>query len=387
MKIISILGSTGSIGKSTLSVIKLHPDRFKVFALSGFDNVDLLLEQTIKFKPRFIVTKDLESKKQLIDKLKETKLDTEVLYGNDGYSFIATHEAVTTVVAGISGSAGLISTIDAAKSGKQILLANKESMVMAGDLINKICSENNATIIPIDSEHNAIFQVFSQDTDTNMVKKVILTASGGPFRNHNLESLKEVTVDEALNHPNWKMGKKVSIDSATMMNKGLEVIEASHLFRLDIDKIEVVMHPQSIIHSFVEFIDGSSLSQLGNPDMRVPIAYALSFPERITSGVGGISLDKLPSLEFFKPDFKRFRCLDLSYQCLAMGTAHCINLNASNEIAVEAFLSGKISFIQIPELIEKTLLKAEAANINSVEDILEIDNLARIEANKILNKY
>ena len=387
MKIISILGSTGSIGKSTLSVINLHPDRFKVFALGGFNNVDLLLEQTIKFKPSFIVTKDLESKKQLMGKLKETKLDTQVLYGNDGYSFIASHEKVTTVVAAITGSAGLISTIDAAKSGKQILLANKESMVMAGDLINKICFENNSRLIPIDSEHNAIFQVFSQNTDTNMVKKVILTASGGPFRDHNLENLKEVTVDEALNHPNWKMGKKVSIDSATMMNKGLEVIEASHLFRLDIDKIEVVMHQQSIIHSFVEFIDGSSLSQLGNPDMRVPIAYALSFPERITSGVGGISLDKLPSLEFFKPDLKRFRCLDLSYQCLAMGTAHCINLNASNEIAVAAFLSGKISFIQIPELIEKTLLKAEVVNINSVEDILEIDNLARIEANKILNKY
>ena len=387
MKIISILGSTGSIGKSTLSVINLHPDRFKVFALGGFNNVDLLLEQTIKFKPSFIVTKDLESKKQLMGKLKETKLDTVVLYGNDGYSFIASHEKVTTVVAAITGSAGLISTIDAAKSGKQILLANKESMVMAGDLINKICFENNSRLIPIDSEHNAIFQVFSQNTDTNMVKKVILTAPGGPFRDHNLENLKEVTVDEALNHPNWKMGKKVSIDSATMMNKGLEVIEASHLFRLDIDKIEVVMHPQSIIHSFVEFIDGSSLSQLGNPDMRVPIAYALSFPERITSGVGGVSLDKLPSLEFFKPDLKRFRCLDLSYQCLAMGTAHCISLNASNEIAVEAFLLGKISFIQIPEVIEKMLHKAEAMNVYSVEHIIEIDNLARLETNKILKKY
>jgi 1-deoxy-D-xylulose-5-phosphate reductoisomerase len=387
MKIISILGSTGSIGKSTLSVINLHPERFKVFALGGFNNVDLLLEQTIKFKPSFIVTKDLESKKQLMDKLKETKLDTVVLYGKDGYSFIASHEEVTTVVAAITGSAGLISTIDAAKSGKQILLANKESMVMAGDLINKICSANNSTLIPIDSEHNAIFQVFSQNTDTNIVKKVILTASGGPFRNHDPKRLKSVTVDEALKHPNWKMGKKVSIDSATMMNKGLEVIEASHLFRLNVDKIEVVMHPQSIIHSFVEFIDGSSLSQLGNPDMRVPIAYALSFPERITSGVGGVSLDKLPSLEFFKPDLKRFRCLDLSYQCLAMGTAYCINLNASNEIAVEAFLSGKISFIQIPELIEKTLLKAKAVDVKSVEDILEIDNLARIETKKILNKF
>ena len=386
MKIISILGSTGSIGKSALSVINLHPDRFKVFALGGFNNVDLLLEQTIKFKPSFIVTKDLESKKQLKDRLKETKLDTVVLYGKDGYSFIASHEKVTIVVAAITGAAGLISTIDAAKSGKQILLANKESMVMAGDLINKICSANNSTLIPIDSEHNAIFQVFSKNTDTNMVKKIILTASGGPFREHSLKSLKEVTVDEALNHPNWKMGKKVSIDSATMMNKGLEVIEASHLFGLNTEKIEVIMHPQSIIHSFVEFIDGSSLSQLGNPDMRVPIAYALSFPERITSGVGGVSLDKLPRLEFFKPDYKRFRCLDLSYQCLAMGTAHCIYLNASNEIAVEAFLSGKISFIQIPELIEKTLLKAETVDINSLENILDIDNLARIEAKKMLNK-
>ena len=386
MKIISILGSTGSIGRSALSVINLHPERFKVFSLGGFNNLDLLLKQTIKFKPSFIVTKDLESKKQLMAKLKETDLDTVVLYGKEGYSFIPSHEKVTTVVAAITGSAGLISTIDAAKSGKQILLANKESMVMAGELINKICSANNSTLIPIDSEHNAIFQVFSKNTDTNIVKKVILTASGGPFRDRSLKSLKEVTIEEALNHPNWKMGKKVSIDSATMMNKGLEVIEASHLFGLNTEKIEVVMHPQSIIHSFVEFIDGSSLSQLGNPDMRVPIAYALRFTERITSGVDGVSLDKLPSLEFFKPDLNRFRCLDLSYQCLAMGTAHCINLNASNEIAVEAFLSKKIGFIQIPELIEKTLLKAEAVDINSVEDILEIDSLARIEAKKILNK-
>ena len=386
MKIISILGSTGSIGKSTLSVIKLHPEKFKVFALAGFNNVDLLLEQTIKFKPSFIVTKDLASKKQLIHKLKETKLDTVVLYGNDGYSFIAAHDEVTTVVAAITGSAGLISTIDAAKSGKEILLANKESMVMAGDLINKICSENHSTLIPIDSEHNAIFQVLSDNSDTKKIKKVILTASGGPFRDHSLKSLKEVTIEEALDHPNWKMGKKISIDSATMMNKGLEVIEASHLFRLNVEKIEVVMHPQSIIHSFVEFVDGSSLSQLGNPDMRVPIAYALGYPNRITSGVDGVSLDKLPSLEFFKPDLKKFRCLDLSYQCLVMGTAQCITLNASNEIAVEAFLLGMINFIQISELIEKTLSKAEATEVNSVEHILEIDNLARIKTKEELSK-
>lgn len=387
MKIISILGSTGSIGKSTLSVINLHPERFKVFALGGFNNVDLLLEQTIKFKPSFIVTKDLASKKQLMDKLKETKLDTVVLYGNDGYSFIAAHDEVTTVVAAITGSAGLISTIDAAKCGKEILLANKESMVMAGDLINKICSENHSTLIPIDSEHNAIFQVLSDNSDTKKIKKVILTASGGPFRDHSLKSLKEVTIEEALDHPNWKMGKKISIDSATMMNKGLEVIEASHLFRLNVEKIEVVMHPQSIIHSFVEFVDGSSLSQLGNPDMRVPIAYALGYPNRIASGVDGVSLDKLPSLEFFKPDLKKFRCLDLSYQCLVMGAAQCITLNASNEIAVEAFLLGMINFTQISELIEKTLSKGEATEVNSVEHTLEIDNLARIKTKEILNKY
>lgn len=386
MKIISILGSTGSIGKSSLSVISLHPNRFKVFALGGFNNVDLLLEQTIKFKPSYIVTKDLLSKKLLIDKLKDTKLETTVLFGKEGYSFIASHEEVTTVIAAITGSAGLISTLEAAKSGKQILLANKESMVMAGNLLNKICLENNSTLIPVDSEHNAIFQVLPSQKDSQDIKKIILTASGGPFREFDIESLKNVTIDQALNHPNWKMGKKISIDSATMMNKGLEVIEASHLFKLNMDKIEVVMHPQSIIHSFVEFIDGSSLSQLGNPDMRIPIAYALGYPDRITSGVDGVSLDKLPSLEFFKPDLKKFRCLDLSYQCLALGSAHCIALNASNEIAVEAFLSRRIKFIQIPELIEKTLFKTESSEVNSVDHILEIDNLARIETNKILNK-
>ena len=386
MKVISILGSTGSIGRSTLSVVDLHPEKFKIFALSGFNNNDLLLEQAIKFKPSFIVTKNLFSKKILMDKLKDTKLKTEVLYGDEGYTFIASHEKVTTVVAAITGSAGLISTIEAAKNGKQILLANKESMVMAGELINKICVENNSTLIPVDSEHNAIFQVLSKNSDSEEIKKIILTASGGPFRFHSLKNLQKVTVEEALNHPNWKMGKKISIDSATMMNKGLEVIEASHLFSLGIKKIEVVMHPQSIIHSFVEYIDGSSLSQMGSPDMRVPIAYALGYPNRITSGVEGVLLDKLSSLEFYKPDLKKFRCLDLCYQALAMGDAHCISLNASNEIAVEAFLSGKINFIQIPELIEKMLLKTEVMNVNSVEHILELDNYARDETNKILNK-
>jgi len=386
MKIISILGSTGSIGRSALSVIDMHPDKFKVFALGGFNNVDLLLEQTIRFNPSYIVTKDLSSRKQLMDKLKDLNLDTQVLFGKDGYSFIASHEKVTTVVAAITGSAGLLPTIEAAKNGKQILLANKESMVMAGDLLNKICFENNSTLIPVDSEHNAIFQVLPDQSNSKEIKKIILTASGGPFRDYDLEGLKKVTVEQALNHPNWKMGKKISIDSATMMNKGLEVIEASHLFKLKMERIEVLMHPQSIIHSFVEFIDGSSLSQLGNPDMRVPIAYALSHPERILSGVEGVSLEKLPDLQFYKPDLEKFRCLDLCYQSLAMGTVHCIYLNASNEIAVEAFLAGKINFTQIPELIEETLLKAIATDVSSVDHILEIDILARKETNKIIKK-
>ena len=262
MKIISILGSTGSIGRSALSVINLHPDKYKVFALSGFNNNDMLLEQALKFKPNYIVTKDLISKKILADKLKFLNLDVEVLFGEDGYKFIAAHEKVTTVIAAITGSAGLLSTITAAKSGKQILLANKESMVMAGDLLNKICTENNSTLIPVDSEHNAIFQVIATQTKPEDINKITLTASGGPFIDSDINSLKKVSVEQALNHPNWKMGKKISIDSATMMNKGLEVIEASYLFKIKREKIEVLMHPQSIIHSFVEFIDGSSLCQL-----------------------------------------------------------------------------------------------------------------------------
>ena len=386
MKIISILGSTGSIGRSALSVINLHPDKYKVFALSGFNNNDMLLEQALKFKPNYIVTKDLISKKILADKLKLLNLDVEILFGEDGYKFIAAHEKVTTVIAAITGSAGLLSTITAAKSGKQILLANKESMVMAGDLLNKICTENSSTLIPVDSEHNAIFQVISAQTKPEDINKITLTASGGPFIDFDVNSLKKVSVEQALNHPNWKMGKKISIDSATMMNKGLEVIEASYLFKIKREKIEVLMHPQSIIHSFVEFIDGSSLCQLGNPDMRIPIAYALSYPDRISSGVKGISLEKMSNLNFLKPDLKKFPCLDLAYHCLSSGTAYCIYLNASNEVAVEAFLSKKINFIQISELIDKTLAKVKSTDISSVEHIIEVDSIARQEASILLKK-
>ena len=386
MKNISILGSTGSIGRSSLSVISLHPDKYKIFGLSGFSNIDLLIEQTLEFTPKYIVTSDLLSKKNIEEKLKQNNIDTEVLFGNDGYNFIASHENVTTVIAAITGSAGLLSTIYAAKNGKEILLANKESMVMAGELLNKICSESGAKLIPVDSEHNAIFQVISSQSVDQEVNKITLTASGGPFRDFDSKSLQKVTVEQALKHPNWKMGKKITIDSSTLMNKGLEVIEASYLFKINSEKIEVLIHPQSIIHSFVEFIDGSSLCQLGQPDMRIPIAYALGHPKRIASGIEGIELEKLSDLQFLKPNIEKFRCLKLAYECLSEGTAHCIFLNASNEIAVDSFLSKKIKFMQIPELIEKTLFKANKTEVNSLDNILEIDAIARKEANNILKK-
>ena len=377
MKIISILGSTGSIGKSTLSVINLHPEKFKVFALAGFNNVDLLLEQTIKFKPSFIVTKDLVSKKQLMDKLKETKLDTVILYGNDGYSFIASHEEVTTVVAAITGSAGLISTIDAAKSGKQILLANKESMVMAGDLINKICSENNSTLIPVDSEHNAIFQVFSNNSDTKKIKKVILTASGGPFRGFTSDMLASVTKADALKHPNWSMGAKITIDSASMMNKGLEVIEAKWLFDLNKDQIDIIVHPQSIIHSIVQFEDGSMKAQMGLPDMKLPIQYALTYPRRLKNTFPRFDFLDYPSLTFEKPDFKAFRNLNLAFDALAKeGNAPAV-LNAANEVAVARFLNDQIAFVQLPDVVEYALSRVSYQSKPDLEAHLESDKEAR----------
>ena len=384
MKIISILGSTGSIGCSALDVIKLHPNRFDIFALSGYDNEDLLFKQAIAFKPAYIVTKDEESQIKLSALLKNSSKGTEVLFGPEGYKFIAGHEKVSTVLAAITGAAGLLSTMEAAQKGKTILLANKESMVMAGNLLSEICAQNNGLIIPVDSEHNAIFQVIHAQNDQNEINKLILTASGGPFWNSSLAELDNVSIKDALNHPNWSMGKKITIDSATMMNKGLEVIEAAFLFKIDYKKIEVLIHPQSIIHSLVEFIDGSSLTQLGTPDMKVPIAYALSFPDRIASGVRGIDLSSSMDLQFKLPDLEKFRCLKLSYDCLEQGGSYPIEINATNEIAVDAFLSKKIKFTQISELIETALNEAKSSNIESIEDILAVDKQARIKARLLL---
>ena len=384
MKSISILGSTGSIGCSALEVIKLHPDKFDIFALSGYENVDLLLTQALEFNPKYIATKDEQSQIRLKKLLKEKGLNIEVLFGPDGYQFIAGHKSVSTVLAAISGAAGLVSTMEAAKKGKQILLANKESMVMAGSLLSKVCIENNGFIIPVDSEHNAIFQVIHNQNNPNEINKLILTASGGPFRESKLGDLKNVSIQDALNHPNWKMGKKVTIDSATMMNKGLEVIEAAFLFKINYKKIEVLIHPQSIIHSLVEFIDGSSLTQLGIPDMKVPISYALSYPERAASGVSGINLALNEDLQFEVPDLEKFRCLKLAYECLEEGGSYPIEINAANEVAVDAFLKSKIKFTQISEIIEIALNDANNSNVISIENILEVDKQARIKAQNII---
>ncbi len=268
--------------------------------------------------------------------------------------------------------------------GKKILLANKESMVMAGNLLSEVCSQNNGLIIPVDSEHNAIFQVIHDQNNPDEINKLILTASGGPFRNSTLDELINVSVEDALNHPNWTMGKKVTIDSATMMNKGLEVIEAAFLFKIDYKKIEVLIHPQSIIHSLVEFIDGSSLTQLGTPDMKVPISYALSFPERISSGVSGINLSLTEDLQFEAPDLEKFRCLKLAYDCLEQGGSYPIEINATNEVAVDAFLNKKIKFTQISELIEIALNEAKSSTVKNIEDILVVDLQARMKAKHLL---
>ena len=384
MKTISILGSTGSIGCNALDVIRLHPDKFDIFALSGHENVDLLFTQAVEFNPSYIVTKDEKSQVRLTKLLKEKKLNIEVLFGPDGYRFIAGHEKVSIVLAAITGAAGLISTMEAAMKGKKILLANKESMVMAGNLLSEVCSQNNGLIIPVDSEHNAIFQVIHDQNNPDEINKLILTASGGPFRNSTLDELINVSVEDALNHPNWKMGKKVTIDSATMMNKGLEVIEAAFLFKIDYKKIEVLIHPQSIIHSLVEFIDGTSLTQLGTPDMKVPISYALSFPERISSGVSGINLSLTEDLQFEAPDLEKFRCLKLAYDCLEQGGSYPIEINATNEVAVDAFLNKKIKFTQISELIEIALNEAKSSTIKNIEDILVVDLQARMKAKHLL---
>ena len=375
MKTLSILGSTGSIGQNVLEVVRHNRTNFKIFALSCHTNIELVKLQCLEFSPNFVVVSTYQDAKKLADSLKD-KVDTEVLFEDGALSFIVQHADVTHVVAAIANSAGLKSTYDASKAGKEILLANKESMVMAGPLILSQASENNSRIIPIDSEHNAIYQVLHNEKNIeSQVKKVILTASGGPFLKESLDNMYSATVEQALNHPNWKMGEKITIDSATMMNKALEVIEAFYLFDLPKAKIDVVVHPQSIIHSMVEFIDGSILCQLGFSDMKIPISYALGYPERITSGLEGIDLTTIDNLSFSKPDFQKFPCLKLAYDVLGKKLSHSIVLNIANEIAVGSFLDKKIKFNQIFMIVNEMLNKLESENLRSIDDIFSFSEL------------
>ena len=384
MENIVILGSTGSIGCNALQVINLHKEKYKVFALTANKNIDLLTQQCIEFEPRFAVASNPEANQQLKKNLLELNLKTIVLETDESLDWIASHEDTNTVISAIVGAAGLKPTMAAANTGKKILLANKETLVMAGELFVKAVNHSKATLIPIDSEHNAILQVLPQNKKMNYksngIRKILLTASGGPFRTFSKEELPLVTPKEALRHPNWVMGKKITIDSATMMNKGLEIIEAFWLFDIPASDIEVIIHPQSIIHSLVEYIDGSTLAQLGNPDMRTPIAYALSHPERIESGVSGLNLIKTQKLDFEAPDLNKFPCLGLAYKALAMGHNAPTILNAANEVAVEAFLNESIRFNQIAELIEFCMGTIESQPLDSIDAVLEVDKKTRFLA-------
>ena len=382
MKQLTVLGSTGSIGVSTLDVIARHPNRFNVVALTANTQVDRILKQCCKFHPRYAVMVNESSAQQLQEQLTLNDItDIEVLSGVEGLEKVASLPEVDYVMAAIVGAAGLLPTLAAAKQGKRVLLANKEALVMSGRLFMDAVRDNNAELLPIDSEHNAIFQCMPSTRTALLsqmgVIRILLTSSGGPFLYRSLSELHNVTPDQACAHPNWDMGRKISVDSASMMNKGLEVIEAHWLFNAAADDIQVVVHPQSVIHSMVEYADGSVLAQLGNPDMRTPIAHAMGWPERIESGVKQLNIFDVARLDFETPDFDRFPCLRLAYEALRQGgTSTCI-LNAANEIAVEAFLNETISFLDIPKVIEKTLLELTSVEAESLAVILNADQMAR----------
>ncbi len=395
---VAILGSTGSIGTSTLDVIARQSDRFRAFALTANRNVERLYEQCRQFLPEIAVMVDAQAAEDLQQRLQKTSetAGIQVLSGSAALDEVASHSQVEQVMAAIVGAAGLSSSLAAARAGKRILLANKESLVMSGDLFMQAVKDNGAVLLPIDSEHNAIFQSMPDvltrkgaNLDSGLslqncgVEKILLTASGGPFLNKSLDELHHVTPDQACAHPNWEMGRKISVDSATMMNKGLEVIEASWLFNASADDIQVVIHPQSVIHSMVSYNDGSVLAQLGNPDMRTPIAHAMAWPERMTSGVAQLDIFKVAQLNFEQPDFARFVCLRLAYDALrAGGTAPAI-LNAANEIAVEAFLQGNIAFTRIADIVEQTLQQISCETADSMATILAADAHAREVAQQL----
>ncbi len=385
---ITILGSTGSIGVSTLDVVARHPDRYSVYALTAHSKVDALAEQCARFHPQVAVVGTAEAASALTALLKKAGLKTAVSYGPAALCDVAAAVGCDVVMAAIVGAAGLPSALAAAQAGKKILLANKEALVMSGQIFMDAIHESGATLLPIDSEHNAIFQCLPLDyarvPDSHGIHKILLTASGGPFLRRTVESLADVTPEEAVAHPNWSMGRKISVDSATMMNKGLEVIEAHWLFGAAADQIEVVIHPQSVIHSMVSYADGSVLAQLGNPDMRTPIAHALAYPERIASGVEPIDLAKIAELHFLRPDFQQFPCLKLAFDALRAGGSSAALLNAANEIAVEAFLDRKIGFRKINELIATVMAKIPSTSVQDLDALLEQDQRARDLAHSLI---
>jgi 1-deoxy-D-xylulose-5-phosphate reductoisomerase len=376
---VAVLGSTGSIGLSTLDVLARHPDRFKVAALAANSNLARLREQCLTFQPMFAVMADVAAAGQLAADLRAAGCTTRVLAGSDALSDVVAHDEVDAVMAAIVGAAGLRSTLAAARAGKRIMLANKEALVMSGPLFMQAVREGNATLIPVDSEHNAIYQCMAGHHASG-VRRVLLTASGGPFLRASKEALGRVTPDQACAHPRWVMGRKISVDSATLMNKGLELIEACLLFDLPHTQVDVVVHPQSIVHSFVEYLDGSMLAQLGNPDMRTPIAHALGWPDRLPSGVESLDLIQVARLEFEPPDLERFPCLRLARAVAERGQTAPAVLNAANEVAVEAFLQGKLAFMDIPNVIELVLSQHDIMPVASLQDVLRADEAARRSA-------
>ena len=389
-QVLTILGSTGSIGESTLDVVSRHPEKFRVFALAGHRQVDKLAAQCKQFRPEYAVVGDAGHAAELEKKLKQESIDTQVLYGAQALIDVASADEVSGVMCAIVGAAGLPSALAAAQKGKTIYLANKETLVVSGALFMETARQNGATVLPIDSEHNAIFQVLPRDYTGRLnehgINSIILTASGGPFLNTDLSTFDSITPEQAVKHPNWSMGRKISVDSASMMNKGLELIEAHWLFNCPPEKLEVVIHPQSVIHSMVRYRDGSVLAQLGNPDMRTPIAYCLGLPERIDSGVGELDFGALSALTFQKPDFDRFPCLKLAYQAMnAGGAAPCV-LNAANEVAVAAFLDKRIKFTDIAQVVAHCLAQDFSDGRHDIEGLLAQDAQTRRQAEAFIGK-
>ena len=387
-QVLTILGSTGSIGESTLDVVSRHPEKFRVFALAGHKQVEKLAAQCQTFRPEYAVVADAEHAARLDALLKRDGAATQVLHGAQALVDVASADEVSGVMCAIVGAAGLPSALAAAQKGKTIYLANKETLVVSGALFMETARANGAAVLPIDSEHNAIFQVLPRDYTGRLnehgIRSIILTASGGPFLTADLGTFDSITPAQAVKHPNWSMGRKISVDSATMMNKGLELIEAHWLFNCPPDKLEVVIHPQSVIHSMVRYRDGSVLAQLGNPDMRTPIAYCLGLPERIDSGVGDLDFDALSALTFQKPDFDRFPCLKLAYEAMnAGGTAPCV-LNAANEAAVAAFLDEQIKFTDIAKTVAHCLAQDFSDDLGNIENLLAQDAVTRRQAQEFI---